>query len=538
MSQDYDDVEKMMLQMIIEQEGELVSHQQEKAWKNDSWMRIIKAGYSGPLAESIANRFEEKDYDYTTPEGVVISNVFFPLPGQTWSILDRPSDKGSKDLPLSKINQVERWRPKLTGVMKTQAQVLEKGIKTCYPLVELVGNCAYGITEERHCYCCLYNKWQKGPIHLEPWHEGVIVIVEGVEYRVKRFPTGDRIYQGALWEMYYQEGWHPIRPREIGKLVQSDDKILSQVTLPMLNPKTNFSALSQQIMAKVYVEGAQGPVLVQQRGIWDMVGGKQTLADQSPMDVARREYEEELKVTPPELVFIGKVNLERFQLYLYYASDSRIQGGADPSLLQDLQRKAWDEFFKRAEGKLFAPTILSQGFRARDSFPFPVLRSYSDGTRFYSYNVSLLGIVSVESFIEQVGLAKALKDMYSTVVGNAFFEHRIQDLRHNYMLMEFSRSWKMKFEVEGSIFRAWTPAQKLRVYRSERLSIPKDRWVPIAKDFEDYDSCNLFDLAFEYVTEGNVLEEDAVRRWLVTKDTSWNASDILSMSGELTMFKH
>jgi len=529
------EVDQVILQILFEQEGQEAVDFQKKAWQDDNWLRVLKAGFGGRLAQSIMERFEKQDFDYTTPEGAVISNVFFPMQGTTWTHVIRPSDKGAKDLPLSKISQVRQWRPKLPGKMLTREQAIQRGIQTCYDLVELVGDLAYGITEEQQCFCCLFNKWQEGPIELEPWHEGVIVLVEGIEYRVKRHPTGDRVQGTFLWEMFYQEGWHPIRPREIGKHVQTDDRILSQVTLSMISPQTSFDQTGKQVMSKVYVEGQRGPVLVNQNGIWDMVGGKQQLQDQSPMEVARREYTEELGVVPPDLTFVGKVNLEHFQLYLYYVIDSRVVGGQDPNCLTGVQKKTWDEFFRRSEGSLFAP-VSSKGFRSLEYFPFPVLRSYSDGTRFYKYELSMPGIVTFEDYVKARGLRFSLKEYYSTKVGSAFFEHKSQDMRHMKLMIMYAEMLGMKLEIRGSLVRAWSPVQKIWNYKEKTDLQPATQWKPVFLDYEDFDSCSLFDLAYEFVQTGQDFCSENIKKWLTGKNTGWGPEDLLQLAGDMTIF--
>jgi len=324
-------------------EGIEVADQMRKARRDDAMAKIVAYGYKGALADQIYERFQERDWDYQTPQGNVISNVVFFEKGihEEEPEID---NRGRKDLPmimLEKVTEETRVRPKLPGKMMTQAQVRIKGMKTCYDIVELVGKTPYGLyPEERICNCCEHNTFVKlKEVCLQPWHEGLMVKLTGIEYRVRRYQTQDREFQGSVWETENRnEVWVKVKPRGINKRVQKE-KV--QVTLPMLYRTKEQPQGGKRWMSKAIVWGREGHVLVQQNGVWDMVGGKQELKDLTPEATLMREYKEELKHECPNYTMLGSYESESFEIYLYLVKDGQMRGGIEPTLLQGIQRECW-----------------------------------------------------------------------------------------------------------------------------------------------------------------------------------------------------
>lgn len=233
-------------------------------------------------------------------------------------------------------------RPKLPGFQLTKKQVQQMGRRTCYDIVERVGDTLFGIfPEEPICSCCRHNTFVPlSSVYLEPWQEGLMLQIGGTEYRVRNFPAFDRIHGTWVWEMEKQgTEWIPVKPRGRGK---KEQKVKPVVTTSMLQSARRTNDAKKQQMSKVLVRGRDGWVFVNQKGKWDLVGGKRILEDATPEDTLRREYREELRVGLPSFLTLGKWETPDFDVFLYYVEDRRFKS-VDASLLEGVQLQTFQQ---------------------------------------------------------------------------------------------------------------------------------------------------------------------------------------------------
>lgn len=496
--------EKDLESLILQEESKFSFEamlQRKRAFTDPVWQKVLDAGFSGDLAEQIVARYYAEDWDYTTSLGVVISNVFFPRE-EKWSEEKRPSDIGAKDLPLMMIPKVShsKVRPKLPGKMWSKEQMKAIGRKTCYELCERVGDAFFGIYPyKRICSCCLYNDWSSfKELELLPWHEGLMIMIDNVEYRVKKKIHLDRLFNGVVWEMVYDvDNWKPVRPRELGRYPQSDSLLGIIVTVSMLSMDEHKLISGKRNMSKVIVQGKLGLVLVDQGGVWDFPGGKQELNDLSPLHTAQREYEEELGVVAPELEYVGCYESSLFLVHLYFASDDRLNGGQDSDLLTGPQLDTWNEFFlmiDKKRGREVAKDDYKQRFflankkeggknliYSQDDLPLPIRYFLSDGSKaYYCDHPRWKEIVQrggrKSDCIAVLTERWWLKKKYNMNIGNQFFQVNISNVEQEDLVMSYIARMSMKYELRGNRVIAWADNPIARQEASIQRSTV--RWVP------------------------------------------------------------
>jgi len=518
------ELENIIFSMELETCGVDIALQKQRTFTDPIWAKVINAGFEGDLADQIIKRYYSKDYDYTTVEGAVISNIFFEISNLEWVSVKKPDEVGSKDLPLSMLGEISKakFRPKLPGKMLTKLDVQNMGRRTCYDLVERVGDTLYGIYPyDVQCSCCISYSWKtKKEVQLESWHEGYMVLLNEIEYRVKYYPTIDRLHNGLVWEMQkIHSQWIPLRPREIGKPVQRDATADWQVTIPMLNVDEVGIVPGKRQMSKVVVLGERGPHFIQQKGVWDLVGGKQEINDTTPVSIAQREYLEETGLQPPPLIKIGSYETDHFLIHLFFCMDSRLKGGHDPSLLVQPQRGSWDEFFQmfdpelmtevkgtdqyrwlfvefsqtknadKERSKMFDRINNKQILYSKDDLPFKVDHFLSTGERGYicdhpKYD-SIKYLRTIEEITELLSESFLLDAKYGLKVGTSFFAVPIHCKEVHILARSYSRRYEMQTKLEtcqGSStqwFVAWTegPIGSLRATRF--FSLAPDLKIPV-----------------------------------------------------------
>jgi len=345
-----EDVLKIMAEEEERVEGAYAAAQLAKARDCPIWYEITVNGFREELADQIYERYQKKQWDYTTPEYAVISNCKFP--GQFTHTDEMVYDeRGRVDMPpslLPCITPETMARPKLPGRLLTKKQVVSMGRRTCYESVEMVGNALYGLyPAEQICDCCLFNKPEPlANLQLAAWHEGVMVFINGIEYRVRHKEAMDRPHRGIVWEHEKENGiWVPRKPRGKNKRPQKEKPMVT--TAMVTAPPLAAPVIQKQQMSKALVETRSGWFFYPQQGVWDMVGGKQVASDLTPLRTMMREYQEETRLQMPPPLYLGHYESEAFRVHLYYVRDDRLSANASPSMLTGLQAKSMEEAYKR-----------------------------------------------------------------------------------------------------------------------------------------------------------------------------------------------
>jgi len=517
MSLSEQDLDNIIFQMESEVNGEASAIDKLKSFTDPIWEAVLDAGYAGDIAHQIVERYYKHDYDYTTVQGAVISNVFFQIEGLQWSEDQRPSDIGAKDLQIAQLGKLEgaKYRPKLPGKMMTKKQVQEKGRRTCYDLVERVGDTLYGIFPyKKLCDCCRTYEWRsKRDVQLESWHEGYMVLLNNIEYRVKRNPTIDRVHEGFVWEMERVRGeWKPKRPREYGKHMQREAIADSQALVSMLEPDSGKKVPGKRQMSKILVLGQRGPYLVNQLGVWDLVGGKQDIEDSTPLAIAQREYLEETGLHAPPLTKIGMYETSVFTITLFYTKDERLEGGHNPSLLVSPQRETWDECFSQFDPELMSELKSADYYRwlyqesstvkadrerellmnrisrkpmiwSALDLPFKVDHFLSDGRRAYICNYICYEKLSTmnndKEIAEFLTESFSLQYKYGIRVGSSFFAVKPKEDEARMLVYAYISRYDMEKKEDGKWIVAWSRT-RLGEKRKIRYEVrPKDLWNPV-----------------------------------------------------------
>jgi len=515
-----DELDNLIYQIETNVCGEEVAIQRKRSYTDEIWSKVLLAGFEGDLADQIVTRYHKKDYDYTTKEGVVISNVFFPMEGSSWSENKRPSDVGAKDLPLSQLGNLNnaQYRPKLPGKMLTKMQVAKMGRRTCYDLVERVGDTLFGIFPyDIKCNCCRSYKWQKKfNLPLESWQEGYMVLIDNIEYRAKRYPTIDRMYNSMVWEMQKVEGsWIPIRPREIGKVSQNDSHADWQVTVPMLLPNEEIKIPGKAQFIKILIMGENGPCLIQKEDTWQILGGRQILRDVTPVIAAEREYVLQLKMHPPNLIKVGSCEIGPNYVHLFFVVDRRLQGGHDPTLLEDEELDIWNEFFDCMDPELMSELKSTSHFNwlsGREGLdaeleqeqallkmkvdekkilyttmllPLKVDHFLSNGQRAYiAEDVPYLDCLQrCNSEEEVMGILTEsffLRREFGLRVGSSFFSVLKKEGRMETLLLAYCKRMKMQYKVqvhgEKCWFIAWSEGRLGEKRQKRYTTLPAHEW--------------------------------------------------------------
>jgi len=365
-----EEIEAIFYAEDLKHDGFHIASQMQRARQDDIWFLIVARGFRGELADQIYARWQKREWDYTTPAGSVISNIVFPTQGV---LQEEPyiSGEGREDLPYSALAQITSdtlVRPKLPGKLMTQADVRALGRRTCYSLVERVGDTLYGLYPDvKQCECCQFNSYVRlCELVLEDWHEGIMVKIADTEYRTRRFKTLDMLYKGAVWEMEYKDDLYvPVKPRGKGKYPQKEKE---QVTSPMVQGLLHDDATFKvkRWMTKAIVWTRSGFHFHNQHGVWDMVGGKQELLDKEPDDTMRREYKEEVGKPCPRFFYLDYEETRDFMVHYYLIKDLSLSSSYDPSLLKGIQRLSFDKaisFYKQAPHLAYASEYSLQLFK-------------------------------------------------------------------------------------------------------------------------------------------------------------------------------
>jgi len=337
------EIQDLIFQEDLRVEGIHVAELNRRAMHDENWKRIVMHGYDPEIASQIYSRMEKGDFDYKTPVGGVISNVCFP------HVIGRDEEsvigtQGRTDLSVDQLLEVTAdtmVRPKLPGYPMTRRQVIAMGRRTCYDIVERVGDSFYGLYPDVPiCSCCRHNTYVRySELVLQPWHEGMMVKLGLTEYRVRKNVACDKIHEGHLWEMEkVGDQWIPVKPRGLGKKEQREKLSITTAMLPS-KATVNIKLPPKRWMSKVLLRGQGGWVLINQQSGWDLVGGKQELEDKTPQDTLRREYKEELKVHLPPFLTLGTYETDLFLVYLYYVEDMRFKTTGSLESLQGVQKQ-------------------------------------------------------------------------------------------------------------------------------------------------------------------------------------------------------
>jgi len=435
------------LRLMVEmKESKVLSLEQQMQKKRERdeipRQKVGRKSFNGDLAEQIYQRYLKMDWDYTTPKGSVISGVVFDECGSHQEELAY-SDLGRQDLKVHELMNLTEdtlVRPKLPGKQFTQSQVYALGRRTCYSLVERVGNTFFGIDSTKKCQCCPYNEFVKlRQLNLQDWHEGIMVKIAEEEKRVKRHPTIDRMYNGSVWEMEQVKGeWIPLRPRGINKKTQDEIVAAQQVTVPMLMSlleKKDVSVQPRQLMSKAIVAVPGGQFLIKQNNAWDFVGGKAELNDRTPLLTLEREYFEETGLRMPKAQFFLKYETTSFQVSLYLIYDERLKPtNYALELLEGFPKMMWDYILKTdpvsvisyVSGTEYRPKSKKQLRRWKGSIDSPQKLIISDKKLPFGHEMCSPDGYFLYRFPECRGKEQRIND--SVMSGNGIIETLVQEL--------------------------------------------------------------------------------------------------------------
>lgn len=320
----------------------------EQVMRDPILNKIAHKQFPQDIALQIRARYEKKDWDYVTPMGSVISGVVFEEHKGPHEQEPEKDLRGRKDLPLMALSEITgetMVRPKLPGYLMTRQDVRAMGRSTCYELVERVGDTLYGLYPLVQCGCCLYNTpVRKDQYVPQPWHEGLMVFLNGIEYRTRHNEVCDKPYMGVIWEHEKIDGsWIPTKPRGINKQAQKEKH---QIITPMLFSKVQEEQPKVRWMSKAIVLGRDGFVFTLQSSGWDMIGGKQEIMDKTPYETMKREYYEELGKDMPEPTYLGVKAGPSFDIHMYYVMDRSLKSNHAEWQLEGFQYETWKEAFQ------------------------------------------------------------------------------------------------------------------------------------------------------------------------------------------------
>jgi len=339
--------EQEMLEVVEEEEAHgmdpVKAYWRSRARRDILVQRIMDRYEDTEVIVRILEKVHALEFDYVTPQGGVIANVFFPM---KHSFPIQGSEEGwhagRKDLTFEVLSQLDPdplVRPKIPGHLRRGNQVNDGH---CAAYVEDFAGVSYGLSE-KVCDCCLYNEWVKlSQYKAEDWHEGLMVLHHGEEYRVKKMKTLDLMYKGAVWEHEWKGRWVPLRPRESYKREQSLEKAKSVVTVDHLFLRNDaIPTRERQQMSKVIVATPTGYHFHQQDSGWDFVGGKRQAKDKSPKETAYREYYEETGLIPKNLDYVSMFVTEAFDVHVYFTFDDRLSRNVSESSLHHHAQSLW-----------------------------------------------------------------------------------------------------------------------------------------------------------------------------------------------------
>jgi len=210
----------------------------------------------------------------------------------------------------------------------------------------------------------------------ELWCEGFVLRHNGQDWKVKRVPTIERMWDGVPWESYIGEkGWVKLWPRP-GKMVLSEDKqesyLKSYVAVSMIKPlmvrsyqeaqsvvkigdvynvimngelkvRSTVEPIKDEVVsAKIFIFDEKSSYLLKEQGkTYDLVGGKIELGETSTQ-AAIRESKEETTESPVGLrkvsVFQRVTQNTTYTTFLYIAPFSLNSG------MQNLEKFPLSEF--------------------------------------------------------------------------------------------------------------------------------------------------------------------------------------------------
>lgn len=371
-----EEIQKIMLEEEERVAGRAAAVYLQEVMLDPILNRIHQKGYDGEIALQIRERYYKKDWDYQTPVGSVISGVVFDERG-THQREPIHSNPGRNDFPVTDLTRVSEHtlvRPKLPGQLMTRQEVIGMGRRTCFDLVERVGDELYGLYPLQPCGCCVYNE----PVPLKDyvckdWHEGLMVFLNGKEYRTRKYEVQDKICSdGIVWEMEKQgDEWIKVKPRGVNKL-ETPPRL--QITTPMimtvLCQEVERKDTSARWMSKAAVLSSTGWYFHIQASGWDMVGGKQELDDIDHFATMSREYKEEVGTHITHSKYLGSEKTDDFTVHYYFVYDPSIKSSYRPDLLRGVQAKSWQKCMhlldrKLKQGMKFLPPAVKRILKAR-----------------------------------------------------------------------------------------------------------------------------------------------------------------------------
>jgi len=276
--------------------------------------RIIARGFPEEMAWQIFNRFRLQDFDYVEEEGGVISGVFFPGKYAQKPEVSLPFGQGRESLTyslLQKVGPETLVRPKLPGYL---CQSL------CGAYAEKVGNVYYALQEQK-CQCCTSHDFVKLKDFVDrDWYEGIMVQLDGQEFRVRRYLHHDKIVNNKLWEVEYRGDEQVlIKPR--GSIKMPTKLRPLPVMRSVIEAEQVRGVLTnKQHASKAYVWTGRGWTFEKKENGFNQWGGKSLNPQESYIDIMTREYQEETGHVIP-FDFLDFFETDQFITAVYVAVD-------------------------------------------------------------------------------------------------------------------------------------------------------------------------------------------------------------------------